>query len=266
MAILLWTSLAMLLLRPKCEADRFLFWTSAPVFVFFYGIGMSSSILPHWVAVGWWTGSVAVAVIVSRVLTETKDPRRWLLFIQSATGIGLAMSILVYTGLSFSIIEPMYGQIQKGSALIHNFLPSVKVLPDFKSEKDITNELFGWDQAGAEVARLIQSMPRPEKTFIVSDRFYTISQIGVYLPKNTVITTLRSQWDQHRLWNGSLSLAGWDALYIDDNRFPADVAPYSTLFTQTEAKPIAVTGLRGKLPVRRLTVHRMSGYKGTLLP
>lgn len=267
MVLLLWASLAMLLLRPRGEADRFLFWTSAPIFVFFYGIGMSSPILPHWVAVGWWTGSVAVAVAVSRILTETREPsKRWLLFIRSAAYFGLAMSILVYSGLSFSIIGPMYGQIQKGSALVHTFLPSVKVLPDFKSEKDITNELFGWDQAGAEVARLIQSMPRPEKTFLVSDRFYTISQLGVYLPQNTVTVTLRSQWDQHRLWHEALSLAGWDALYIDDNRFPADVAPYSTLFTQTEATPITVTGLRGKQPVRRLTVHRLYGYKGTLLP
>lgn len=267
MVMLLWSALASLLLRPKGEADRFLFWTSAPVFVFFYGIGMSSSILPHWVAVGWWTGSAAIAVAVSRIFAEKKEPSgRWLMFIQAATCLGLAMSVLVYSGLSFSIIGPLYGQIQKGATLIHTYLPSVRVLPDFTSEKDITNELFGWDQAGAEVARLLQSMPRPEKTFIVSDRFYTISQLGVYLPNNTVTTTLRSQWDQHRLWHAAQSLAGWDALYIDDNRFPADPKPYSTLFTHTAAEPVTVSGLRGTQPVRRLTVYRMYGYRDALLP
>jgi 4-amino-4-deoxy-L-arabinose transferase-like glycosyltransferase len=267
MVLLLWAALAKLLLRPRSEADRFLFWTSAPVFVFFYVIGMSKSILPHWVAVGWWTGSVAVAVVVARILSENQERAgKWLIFIRSATSLGLAMSILVYVGLSFPVIEPLYGLLQKGASALHAVLPSVKVPPALRSEQDITNELFGWDQAGAEITRLLQSMPRPEKTFIVSDRFYTLSQLAVYLPNNAVTITLRNQLDQHRVWHDYLSLAGWDALYIEDNRFSSDLESYGTLFARKESEPILVRGMRGNQAVRHLRVYRMYGYKGTLLP
>jgi len=268
MPVLLWMALTVLLLRPREESDRFLFWTSAPVFLFFYAIGMSKPILPHWVGVGWWSGSAAIAVVVSRILGESPRERTgaWRRFIRAAAGLGLFMSLIVYLGLAMPVIAPGYNLLRQGSLRLNRVLPAAGVLPPLASEQDITNELFGWEEASAGINALLRGMPRPDKTFVVSDRFYSLSQLGVYLPRDIPITTLRGQVDQYRLWTDNRSLAGWDALFIGDNRYLADPARYGTLFERMEEEPTVVEGFRGNLAVRRLTVHRMYGYSGGLLP
>jgi len=49
-------------------ADRFAVWTSVPIFVFFCLAGLTSKILPHWTSVGWWTGSIAVTMVILQKL------------------------------------------------------------------------------------------------------------------------------------------------------------------------------------------------------
>jgi hypothetical protein len=268
MAILLWTSLTVILIRPRLEADRYLFWTSAPVFLLFYLSGMSKSILPHWVAVGWWSGSVAMAVVISRVLTETKGTLRKYasLFIRAGAVIGLCMSLVLYLGLFVPVVQPAYRLAQESAKCLQHIVPQLPVPRDMQSEQDLSNELFGWEQAAAEILNIAQAMPRPDKTFLVSDRFYTISQLAVYFPGDQVVITLRNQLDQHRLWHDPKQLKGWDALYIEDRRFSADKTAYARLFDQTEGKPMSVQGYRRKQPVRQLKVYRMYGYQGVLLP
>ena len=68
------------LIRKKIlqENDRFLLFTSVPVFIFFCGIGLTGKVLPHWPAVGWWTGALLIAVVILRKISEKgKTGLRW---------------------------------------------------------------------------------------------------------------------------------------------------------------------------------------------
>ena len=100
----------------------------------------------------------------------------------------------------------------------------MKALAPFESNFDMTNDLFGWITAAERVAAAKAAMPDPQQTFVFSHRFYTVSQIAVYLPSTTVTTTLSRKYDQYRLWFRPRNHVGWDALFVDDDRYQADFA------------------------------------------
>ena len=63
------------------EVDRFAVWMSIPIFIFFCLAGLTSKILPHWTSVGWWTGSIALSLVILRKISQPNISarcwRRW---------------------------------------------------------------------------------------------------------------------------------------------------------------------------------------------
>ncbi len=255
------------LLRWKNEKDAYLFWTSAPVFLFFYGAGMFNQVLPHWVAPGWWSGALLVSVVLCRAIQQDSPSSKiWRVAAWVAAITGFIMSALVYLALFFPLGRMVYKQVLQWTTLpagisIHPELPV-----HYPDEKDLTNELFGWQEAADGISAVRNKLPRPARTFLFSDRFYTLGQLGVFLEPETVLVTLREQVDQYRLWHSPGSLKGWDGLYIDDNRFDADFNRYRSLFDWCAETGQFVTGKRGPYVVRKLQVFYCRGYNGRLVP
>ncbi len=247
------------------ESDRFVLWTSLPVFVFFIATGVVGEILPHWTSTGWWTGSLAVAVVTLRKVSQ-KDAAaiRWRRWWVAAAAIGFLMTITLYLGVIYPIIRPLYSQARSISLIVHQHLPAVKAMEPFRSKFDITNELFGWEEVAAKVETIRANMPRPDKTFVFAHRFYTISQLAVYLRSETVPTSLHPGFSQYRFWFFPEDYKGWDALFVDDDRFSEPPQRYLHLFNRVEADPVEIMVYRdGNYLARTIKVYEYYDFKGT---
>ncbi len=243
------------------ESGRFLIWTSLPVFVFFCGIGSFGKILPHWPFAGWWAGALLLGAVLDRRLADPPSrgwQRAWTV---AALTSGLAV-VLTYTVLFFPVIPHVYEPVQRASQRLSHRFPRLPVLPPYRSKIDVSNDLYGWDQIAAEVLRIHQSQPQPERTFIFCHRFFTTSQIAVYLPKELPVTSLNRRIDQYRLWFDAADYRGWDAIFIDHDRHAQDFERYRHLFDDGDPEALEFTVWRGKFPAHRIRCYRYRGFKG----
>lgn len=249
--------------RPRSESDSFVFWTSLPVFVFFCGIGAFRKVLPHWPSVGWWTGSLLViSVGLRKVSQRDRTGTRWRRWGIAAAITGFAMTSFMCLGLFKPIIGPLYSQARNISLRLHQHFPALKPLGPFKSKYDITNTLYGWEEIGERVEEIRAEMPRPERTFVFCHRFYTTSQLAVYLHPETAATTLNKRFNQYRFWFSAEDYTGWDALFVNDNRYFQRYGRYLPLFSEIDPEPVHIRVFRSGQLAHALNVYRCYGFKG----
>lgn len=249
--------------RPLGEPDRFVLWTSLPVFVFFMGIGTFGKMLPHWPAVGWWTGSLAVAAMALQKTAQTGPSgihwRRWMV---AGTATGLAMTCVLYLILLLPIIKPLYTGARDLTLDLHRHFPAVEPLRPYRARDNMSNDLFGWKRIATGVEKVRSSMPLPGKTFIFARRFFTTSQLAVYMKPETVSTTLGHDMDQYHLWFSPPRYTGWNALYVDDNRWPAGPGRYEDLFKSIDPNPVIIKVFRDGDLAHDIKVYRCYSFKG----
>ena len=251
--------------RMKADSsDRFVFWTSIPIFVFFCLAGLTTKILPHWTTVGWWTGSIAlVSVVLNKSSAADSSAGRWRRWAIAAGITGFVMSALLYIALFFPLTESVYNLVRDVSLSLNRQFPAVKALKPFDPHNDISNDLFGWPTIAERVEAIRARMPHPEQTFIFSHRFFKASQIGVYLQPGTVATSLHHKFDQYHLWFAAPEHIGWDALLIVDHRRHIKRARrYQPLFEKMDPQPEPIQIFRhGKL-AQNIMVYKYYGFKG----
>ena len=246
------------------ESDRFALWTSLPVFLFFCVMSAFGKILPHWPSVGWWTGSLAAAAVTLRRLSQN-DPLavRWRRWWTAAAILGLIMTAVLYVGAFYPIVGPIYTTLRNVSLKVHDHISPIEPLEPFKNSYDITNELFGWQDIATKVEGLRAQMPRPGKTFVFAHRFYTTSQLGVYLQPDTVATSLHRKFSQYRIWYPGEKYQGWDALFVDDDRFTKDPQRYLPLFNRLDPEPAQFKVYRNDhYLARAIKIYRYYGFRG----
>jgi hypothetical protein len=203
------------------------------------------------------------ALTLRRVSQHDKLAIRWRRWWTAAVVAGLLMTATIYVGLLYPIVGPLYSAAKKASFKIHQHLPMIQPLKPFELKYDITNELYGWSEIAARVERLRSQMPRPDKTFIFTHKFYTASQLGVFLKADTVATTLYRRFNQYRLWFAPEKYRGWDALFIDEDRFEKGLQRYLPLFERVDAEPTQIKVYRNNHHLARdIKVYRYYGYKG----
>ncbi len=254
-----------LIRRTKISAaDRFAVWTSIPVFVFFCLTGLTSRILPHWTSVGWWTGSIIVA---AEILRKT-DPKNqaaagWRRWATAAAVTGFMMTALLYLALFFPIAAPVYNWARDVTLSLNQKFSAIKPLKPFEAGFDISNELFGWQEIAEQVEKIRARMPQPEKTFIFGHRFYTTSQLAVYLDPATAATSLYHRYSQYRLWFTAEKHTGWDALLIvEPKRHQERARRYEPLFEKMDPLPVEIKVYRSGRLARTLEVYKYFGFKG----
>ena len=262
---LLIAAVIVLLKNPKMsEADRFVVWTSIPIFIFFCLAGLTSKILPHWTAAGWWTGAIAVSVvIVQKMYRQGTTAKRWRRWMTAGVLTGLTMSVLLYMVLFWPIVAPVYSWARDISLRLNRTFPVVKPLKPYQTGYDISNDLFGWEQIAAKMESIRAEMPRPDKTFIFGHRFYTTSQLTVYLYPETISTSLHHKFNQYRLWFSAPDYAGWDALFVvDQKRHRQRAQRYLPLFDKMDPDPSNIQIFRDNQPAHNLMVYKYYGFKG----
>ncbi len=251
--------------HPLAPGLRFALWTSLPVFGLFGAMGLFGKILPHWTAVGWCTGVMVLAEIQDRKVTDTgPSARRWARWLTAGGVVALLMVLLLQVAMTFPIVEPLYQALRTCSLRLNAYVPWCPVLPPYRSKFDLTNDLYGWDQAAAEVQRIRLSMPQPHKTFVFAHRFYTTSQIGVYLPRDTRLASFSRKPGQYQFWFQPREHEGWDALFINDDRWPKDPNLYRERFARIDPHPLRLTLTRRGTVAHVLDVYRCYGFRGCL--
>jgi hypothetical protein len=88
------------------------------------------------------------------------------------------------------------------------------------------------------------------------------SKLAVYLDPETEATALRSKFSQYHLWFSPKDHAGWDALFVVDNRARERSDRYLPLFRVIDSEPIPIQVFRKGRLAHTLTVYRYFGFKG----
>jgi hypothetical protein len=255
-----------LIRRPRQEADRYVFWTSLPVFVFFCGIGLFGKVLPHWPAPGWWTGLIALAAILCRRLPEGgPGARRWRRWTLAGVFLGLFAVVLLPVLLLAPVISWSYLRLQPLSESWHARWPAIKPLKPFTPKVDLANDVVGWRVLAGEVEALRRSMPEPERTFVMAGRFFALSQTAAYLDPAIPVWATRPPVNQYTFWFDPTAHAGWDAIIIEDSR---DSRPgrgredFLALFRAIDPEPRLVRVERAGIPARQARLWIARGFKG----
>jgi hypothetical protein len=245
-------------------ADRFAAWTSMPVFAFFCLAGLTSRILPHWTTVGWWTGSIVVtAELLRKTHPENQSAARWRRWSLAAGVTGFAMTALLYLALFVPITAPVYTWARDVSLKLNQKFPAIKPLAPFETGFDPGNELFGWRSIARQVENIRARMPHPKTTFVFGHRFYSTSQLAVYLEPETVATSLYHRYSQYRLWFAAEKYTGWDALFIVElKRHRERARRYLPLFERMDPQPEEIEVFRNGRPAHILKVYKYYGFKG----
>jgi len=255
--------LIMLRRREKTEADRFLLWTSLPVFLFFSLAAAGGKILPHWTFVGWWAGALASGRAIQDRLNRSSARRGWRRFWRAGAALALVMIGAMYLTMVFPVIRPLYLAARRASFALHERFPGIRPLEPYRNKYDITNDLYGWAEAGAMVEAIRSRAPRPEKTFIFAHRPFTASQLALYLEPGTVPATLNNRADQYLLWFDAEAHRGWDALFVDHDRYWQGFDRYLPLFERGEPEPVDFEVQRGGHPAHQFRVYRYFNFKGS---
>ena len=250
--------------KKMSDADGFIVWTSIPIFIFFCLAGLTSKILPHWTSAGWWTGSIAVSLVLLRkVSRQNTSAKRWRRWSAAAALTGLVMSALLYIGLFWPIAAPVYNWARDISLSLNRKFPAVEPLKPYETGFDLSNELFGWEQIADRVEAIRAQMPRPDKAFVFGHRFHTTSQLAVYLSPGTAATSLYHRFSQYRFWFSAEKHLGWDALFVvDQKRHHKRALRYLPLFTEMDPDPINIRILRDDQLSHELAVYKFYGFKG----
>lgn len=250
--------------RKVSQADRFVLWTSVPIFVFFCLTGLTSRVLPHWTSVGWWTGSLVVtAVILKKTSGPTPGAKRWRRWSAAAAVTGVVMTSLLYVALFLPVVRPIYGWARDVSLSLNQQFPAIEPLEPFEPGFDISNELFGWPDIARQVETVRAQMPRPDSTFVFGHRFHSTSQLAVYLDHTTVVTSLYHRYSQYRLWFAAEEYVGWDALFVvHEKRHQKRAGRYRPLFKRMDPQPLEIEIFRSGRLAQHIKIYKFFGFKG----
>jgi 4-amino-4-deoxy-L-arabinose transferase-like glycosyltransferase len=219
--------------RRKKEHLLLLFWTSAPIILFFAYTSLRSRVEANWPALAYFSAVVALAGISSEEWSGWEKGRRAFAWTASLTAF-------LFTLLAH--LQPIYAAIP------------------IRAAKDPTSQLHGWQALGDRIKKVASSMDPAKGVFLLTPRhqlvgegmFYTRMKFPVY------------QWDAPRRIN-HLSAAhappvGSQAIFFTEegNELPKGV---ELLFDSCEKlDPLVVR--RNSSVVRTHPIWKCVGFKG----
>jgi 4-amino-4-deoxy-L-arabinose transferase-like glycosyltransferase len=245
------------------EADRFVLWTSLPIFALFGGIGLFGKVLPHWPAIGWWTGALAVAVAWTRAEDAGgARARRWSRAARVGLRIAAVMVALTFLTTALPVAALAHDGLHRASVALHRRFPGIPALPPYVPKFDVTNDVHGWDEAGARVSEIRAAMPNPDRTFVHCHLFLALSQLLVHMDPATHGASLRQRPTQYRVWFDPAKHVGWDALFVDEDHSSQGPGTYAAFFERVDPTPVEIVTRRWGFPSHILRVYRCYGFKG----
>jgi membrane-associated phospholipid phosphatase len=207
-------------IRQRDDKSLLLFSFSFPTLFLFNAIACFNEILPHWPAMGYLVLSIGVVYYAVEWWTKT-----WFrVVLLTGAALSLALTVLVPLQAMYKLLPPEL------------FLPAAEAqrLEDgiTRAEKvDVTNELYGWREAGREIAAILERSP-DQKPFIFTHRHYVASQLSFYTPSHPRIYCLSDRIDAYDLWQRDLQpLDGRGGIFVTNDYFyvePETIFPFQS--------------------------------------
>jgi len=207
------------------QAVLFLLVFSVPQLVFFGIIGLFKEILPHWPALSY----IPLLILSVSDITYNARFKKMKLNLIFITAILISMIIVLHT--------------------LYKIIPFPKNLPE---QADITNEIYGWKEVGAQIQQVISKNP---DYFLLTHKHYLASQLRFYIPSHPQLFCINKYVDQYDFWQ----VNGKSALFITDNRFkvnPKELFP----FDKYVELPV-INIIRNKKIVRQFYVVRCINFR-----
>jgi hypothetical protein len=210
-----------------------LFWTSAPILLFFAYTSLRSRVEGNWPALAYFSALLALAGLVNEGWSTWGRGKRILSW--AAFGVGLVFTVLAH-------VQPLHA-----------------VIP-LEARDDPTSQLHGWRALGNRIDAAAQSMESARGIFLLTPRhqlagegmFYTRGKFPVY------------QWDAPNRINNLSPLnsppAGSQGIFFTEegNEMPPGA---EKLFASCEKlDPLVVR--RGSSVVRTHPIWKCTGFKG----
>ncbi len=228
------------------NAGRLLLWTALPLIALFLFFSLFRHTLPHWTGPAW----TSIILLSAAYLSE----------LRSRKGKTNIFPPVITASLSVLILVLVLGVMQIRGGLLYNDSDEV---PEKLGEKDISLDMYGWRQLGAEFESIVEMEKElgnidPESP-VISHRWFPAANIDHYLaaPLGLDVLGIGSLDALHKYaWiteeRGGFH-KGMDAWYITVSRDYRDPVPmYGPYFESVE--------LARTIPITRNGKHVMNAF------
>lgn len=233
--------------RAGQDAPAFLLSMSLPIIVFFALLSPCVDVGAHWPAVGYLPLCLA-ALGVSGMMGVAGRGLRSPRFVRSATRLALGLTLSVF-------LVPMVLSLLPSSLSLGG--RTLALLP--QSAQSVFQAQRG---TGAAIESLIETMPDPGRTFILTKPYRLASCYRLLTGSRypTRVTGAKPP-HQYQYWNAQGDLRGWDAVFIDKRDKEKYREQLFGLFERVGAlEPLPVTV--GGVTAQRLWCVRCFGFQG----
>jgi hypothetical protein len=251
---------AAMLQQPLCnEHDpgaSYLWWMSAPTFIFFLLFSLKTPEEPNWPLTAYLSGFVLTVAWVARRLQESKGrPRRW-------TGVSLASAC----GLGLVVLAFMHHSEWINPVVVGFAGPSTRERPLPLRRFDPTCRLRGWRTLAAEVDRLRGLLRRESvEADLATSGWALPGELAFYCEGHPVVYSLGlalgDRHSQYDLWHPN-PLAESALFHGRTFIFVGEVSELvRQAFEQVDAPRLVLHTERGQ-PLAQWTVTVCRGFRG----
>ncbi len=228
--------------RFKRSGPLLLFFTSAPVFLFFLFVSLHGKVQANW-AIASYVGAFPAAAWASlAVLREGRRASRRVfraaMFFSLA--VGAVASFVAYCPW---VLEPLGAR-------------NIVFRPPY-------NRVTGWAQLGRKVSEVKAAMEKEAgRTFIASDTYQITSELALYTEGNPVtynFNTGSRRMNQYDLWPGYNRLVGYNALYVRGGAVGLEPV-VEAAFDKCGREVYTI--YRGERVLKDFSLFRCYGFKG----
>jgi 4-amino-4-deoxy-L-arabinose transferase-like glycosyltransferase len=204
----------------KKREVKLLAWFSLPIFIIFGISSLSNASKIHWTAMAF------IPMIIISALYKSWKPK----FEKVAIGFAVVLTVLIY-------IQALY--------------------PLIPMEDDITNDMYGWEKAGAAVSQMLDE---DSNYFLFSNRYQTTSQLSFYLPNKEYVYSLNTRTEMFDFWEDEDKLIGKNGIFVTQTFYEVNPEKLYDFDKIELVKTIPI--YRGGKLAREYFIYKCYNYKG----
>lgn len=251
-------------LRRGREPCRFLAAFAVPVLAFYAMVSWQGKVQANWPAAAYPSLVLltAGALRERRAALSRAGRRRQDAAIAAAVGLAAAVTALGHVPDRLALPAALVPWPRVQSGLFDRHGDWLYLRPRL----DPTTRLRGWRELGAAVGELRRTMPAPERTFLVAERYQVTSELAFYVPGRPPAynVNLGRRLNQYDFWDGPGSRVGWDALYVREGTGDLDPRVHQA-FQRVDRPSVVEIRYRGRV-LRTFSVYRAYGFRGFAAP
>ena len=216
-----------------------LFFTSAPVFLFFVIKSLQAEVEANWAAPAYFAAFISIGIYGG--IYERFHDKKW---------FKAGFAITLFIGFLATVITHFPGLLK---------LVGVR---DLEAKAPI-NRIIAWEELGLKVGGIYSNMTEKRGTFIFSDTYQMTSELAFYVPGNPVTYNINlgnRRMNQYDIWGGFDSLTGKDAVYVKGGEAELETI-VEDAFEACVKEPVFIA-YRGDLIVRKASIFRCYNFKG----